>query len=311
MKDLSKDCSEFDLICLSDGCTLREINNSYDLLGSKGDIINMVYIILHGQVDMVYKSYTQTIFSGHIVGNIMNGEYLWNADAVIRKSYSASLCCIPTNTVLECIGIGGPAPREYMKCFWKSIRMWEEVLKPKIRPLFDPSLFVATNTEDNDNENIESTIEKMLTVSYPNTMDVTDGIRIRIINAGNEIFRHGLSRHFLYLIVHGECVLKRKIDYRGIDGENITKEIETGVRLMPGDFVFMDGENVDWIDKKKKRLAFELENPILRKNINKNTFDTHIYTMIGIIIIFIIIFIIIIIIIISYNKSRSMCSTNF
>ena len=275
LKSLLSHCSEYDLIRLSDACTLREINHTYELIGITGDIINMVYIILHGQVDMIFKSHVQTRSSGHIIGNILAGEHLWNADVVVRKSYSASLCCIPTNTVLECIGIGGPAPREYMKCFWKSIRMWEEVTKPKIRPIFDPSLFSVETTEE---ESIEA-IDKMLTISYPNTMNVTDGIRIRIINAGNEVFHSGLTRHFLYLIVHGECAVLRKINTGGVG--SCPSEIETGVRLLPGDFIFMDGENVDWIEKKKKRLELELQNPILRKNADKNTYDTHIHSMIA------------------------------
>ena len=281
MKDLLAQCSEYDLMRLSDACMLREINHTYELLGNTGDIISTIYIILHGQVDMIFKTHVQTRSDGHVLGNIMDGEHLWNADVVVRKSYSASLCCIPTNMMLECVGIGGPAPREYMKCFWKSIRMWEEVMKPKIRPVFDPSLFVSASEDDKNASSVTDGIEKMLTISYPNTMNVTDSIRIRIVNAGNEIFRLGQTRHFLYLIVHGECAVLKKINTIDSNGSNCISEIETGVRLLPGDFIFMDGENVDWIERKRKRLELELENPILRKNTNKNTFDTHMHTMVA------------------------------
>ena len=94
-------------------------------------------------------------------------------------------------------------------------------------------------------------------------------------NPGDTVFDQKAPRHHLFLVVRGECAVLRRIIVKdkvslvsnsntdannGNGGNNgnsenngIDIEVSLGMRILAGDFSFLDGEGTDWVSENRTK----------------------------------------------------------
>ena len=138
--------------------------------------------------------------------------------------------------------------------------------------------------------------------------DVIHSVRLRVFQPNTEIFQQNDPRHYFYLILNGECSFHRwlRLDDNGelfcpppirtgsrvktglgsaadvtvpVSGTTI-RHYEIGVRVLGGDFIFMDGETSSWV---KDSIRKNSDNLIRRKTRKRSDgfFDNHKHSLVG------------------------------
>ena len=133
-------------------------------------------------------------------------------------------------------------------------------------------------------------------------LNIVNKARVRCFGAGEVVFHQGDVRRYFFLIVKGESGYYRKLT----DGEDIPEyttsdendtdnragkkplegkgiEVDVGLRLLGGDISLLDGENSDWIDKKRSEKMNLLPNGIEYTKYGRThpVYGNHKYTLIA------------------------------
>ena len=178
---------------------------------------------------------TRTLQPGECLGeSILHSQHSWAVDVHSLPSEKAILCCLPIDAVLRYIGRRGSDVENAMILFYKYHSLWGEIKQHNINLLKHSKYQLFNKKKKKERENINFSFQPM---------NIITSARLKIYQAGMEIFQQDQNRQYFYLIIRGCCEYKRKFNGNFVEGGLLPSEIDVGLSVMCGDFSFMDGED--------------------------------------------------------------------
>jgi hypothetical protein len=227
-------CSSLDLDHIVASVSTKEFIGVDDIIASSGEYIDFLYIILEGEADVVYsESIIKPIGVKEVLGtSIFNGSKRWDVDIHTNRTTDVYVLCIPVDVLIKYVGRGGSEANAFLTCFWKSTKLWPILNKNIVAPLFNLNKMTKANPESSFNLDL---------------IDFRKYGKILVYQPGAEIFTQGSPRHHFHLVVNkGECVMLKEFPLWCVNAGIMPKEVDIGLRLLSGDFSFMDGVDIKW-----------------------------------------------------------------
>jgi len=244
--------------------------NYRDELTRAGGSFETCHILFDGTVEEIRDEtlkIKKTLKHGANIGfnEIRTGVYYWPTTTIILSEGGASFVSVSRRTILETIGLSDSMIKDDMVFFWKFHNLWKIVNDPSSGPSFN-SLLPADKRESEADEakaldrlkNWVTGEEKLglndvrdIAAVNPMETDVVNCARLLCFSRGVMVCEYGAPRRFMYIVKEGElCIMRRESD--------TGKEYELGLKLYPGDFWALDGENVTWLERSQLEIDGKL-----------------------------------------------------
>ena len=245
---LLNNCSPNDLKALSSKSTLYDYRPG-DTVSVEGNYIDACYLVLQGVCGVSGGQNLRVTRPGELLGKelILQGAERWRCSVFalnekdeanlksathLRSTVAPSerrllVCGIPSMAISRYVGFVGPETREVLDAFWKFSRLGKELKSRRSEPLF-----------------YDANCDQAQTFSLFQHFS-SDIASTKIYQPGECLFSQGEDRTNLFIITQGECSLLRRIS------QPPCLELDTGLRYFAGDFLFMEGENREWVFSRK------------------------------------------------------------
>lgn len=265
-------CSFLDLCSIVEHMTLLDIHRDINGLQIiEGDSISRVFVVLQGSITVCRRGAEEEVIkSGELLGDaVLKGGFCWeysakNAFNGDLHNESVILCQLPVESVFRYIGCKNEHIEDDMVHFWKSLRLWVEI-KFHNRKLEDLQ-FQALAAGHHENTFFPPPSERF----HP--IDVTRPVRLRIYQAGMEIFQQGQPRNYMYIMKQGSATYFRVFPPDKVGTDIVPERVEiadsdhpvgiTDVHgniidenggckgyILSGDFSIMDSDDIFAIDR--------------------------------------------------------------
>lgn len=221
----------------------------------KEDSIGNIFILLGGNgiIETTIKStesepviHERILKQGDIIGEkLFYGEYNYGQtvrfEFVPLKGDVISLCRIPAEILLRCIGKQGKEVEEYMIWFWKSAKVYLDILrynKNLVSTSIDHNLQFQLQRKlsrlDRDMRGSASALNirwnyKTLfdQIDTLQPMNVIESARIRSYRAGEIIFQQGNHREYMYIMKQGSATYFRHFPKEEVGLDIIPEYVRT------------------------------------------------------------------------------------
>lgn len=228
-----------DLTCLAAVCQLQSLDTSHkEPICMTSDVITHCYIILRGFMRVSTRQTKESFGPGMILGQqLFEGFHRWPCDIHAIPIEPVQLCVIPADAALRYIGKVCPSLHDDLKMFWRYLQV------SCVESLNEPASGQKQSLYDSyDHAKSSNETSKQLKSSKISS-DIITTARVRIYRPNQTIFHQNDKRYYLYIILKGECALIRSIPYtsKEIQSKSTTIDLDTGIRLLCGDFIYFDG----------------------------------------------------------------------